>query len=182
LVAKAKVKARMLLGSAVIIVGLIIAAIFAGQQPSYVVTDRDKTGMPRLLNQEEARLSDLPSLVDAMAHGSAPVRYATLIFNTPDRPSDEDALNIQISIDKGKIGFDWVLLGQRNIQDREKFVTFARSQGVEPVARSMNGVSYLRVEGADIAKFTANVVTGMYHRPPNEPLGLVYEGFAWPQS
>jgi hypothetical protein len=181
-VAESKVKARVLLGSAVIIVGLVIAAIFAGQQPGYVVTDRDKVGMPRLLNQAEAHLSDLPSLVDAMSRGSASVRYATLIFNTPDRPSEDDALNIQISLDNGKIGFDWVLLGQRNIEDREKFMTFARTQGVEPVARSMNGVSYLRVEGTDIAKFTANVVTGMYHRPSNDPLGLVYEGFAWPQS
>jgi hypothetical protein len=75
-----------------------------------------------------------------------------------------------------------VLLAPRNIEDQEKFRAFARAHGVEAIARSENGVSYLRVEGTDVAKFTATVVTEMYHRPSNAPLGLVYEGFDWPQS
>jgi len=87
-----------------------------------------------------------------------------------------------MSFENGKSGFDWVLLSPRNIEDEAKFKEFARAQGLEPVAHLQNVVSYLRVECADVAKFTARLVTEMYHRPADEPLGLVYEGFSWPQS
>lgn len=183
---KSQRKRRVLLSTAVIIVGLIaatgVAVVVVISKSDYLAWDRGKVGMPRLLKQTEARTDDLPALVEAMSRGTASVRYAALIFGTPDRPSDEDALNVQVSFENGKAGFDWVLLGPRNIEDQEKFTTFARAHDVEPVAHSKNGVSYLRVECADVAKFAASVVTDMYDHPPNEPLGLVYEGFQWPQS
>jgi hypothetical protein len=185
--AKSQRKWRTLLGTAAIIVGLIaatsvVAVVLVISKSDYIAWDRGKVGMPRLLNQTEVRTDDLPALVDAMSRGTASIRYAALIFGTPDRPSDEDALNVQVSVENGKAGFDWVLLAPRNIEDQEKFRTFARAHGVEPVAESQNGVSYLRVECPDIAKFAASVLTEMYHHPPNEPVGLVYEGFQWPQS
>ena len=179
-------KSRTLLSNAVIIVGLIAAlgvvVAFVISKSDYLAFDRGKAGMPRLLDQTEARTDDLPALVEAMSRGTASIRYAALIFGTPDRPSNEDALNVQVSVENGRAGFDWVLLGPRNIEDQEKFTTFARAHGFEPVAHSKNGVSYLRVECANVAKFAASVVTEMYHYPPHEPLGLVHEGFQWPQS
>ena len=80
------------------------------------------------------------------------------------------------------MGFDWVLLAPRNIEDREKFKAFARSKGFVPATKAENGVSYLRVECPDAAKFATSVVTQMYHLPASEPLALVHEGFDWPQS
>jgi hypothetical protein len=150
-------------------------------EPAYVAWDRGNEAMPRLLEQTEIRTDSLAGLVEAMRRGSGSVRYAALMFSTPDRPSDEDAVALQISFENGRPGFDWVLLNARNVEDQERFRTFARAHGVEPVVRSMNGVSYLRVEGADAAGFTASIVTDMYHRPPDEALALVHEGFEWPQ-
>jgi hypothetical protein len=158
------------------------AGVFVISRYDYLAWDRGKVGMPRLLKQTEVRLDDLPALAGAMARGSASVRYAALIFSTPDRPSDDDALNIQMSVQNGRLGFDWVLLGPRNIEDEQKFRTFARAHGFEPVSQSENGVSSLRVECPDVPKFTASVVTELYGRPQNEPVGLVYEGFDWPDS
>jgi hypothetical protein len=136
--------------------------------------------MPRLLDQTEIRTNNLAGLVEAMRRGSDSERWAALIFSTPDRPSDEDAIALQISFENGRLGFDWVLLAPRNVEDQERFRAFARAHGLQPVARSLNGVSYLRVEGADAAGFTASIVTEMYRLPPDQPLGLVYEGFEWP--
>lgn len=85
-------------------------------------------------------------------------------------------------MENGKAGFDWVLLAPRNVEDQEKFKAFARAQGHEPIAHSQNGVSYLRVECPDVAKFATDVASEMYHLPPTEPVGLVYEGFEWPHS
>src|SRR4051794_22293021 len=183
---KSQGKRRRLLSSAAIIVGVIaVAAVALGllsQKFDYLAWDRGKMGMPRLLKQTVVQTDKLPALAAAIAHGSEPVRYAALMFSTPDRPSDEDAVALQMSYENGRGGFDWGLLAPRNIEDQEKFEAFARAHGVEPVARSMNGVSYLRVECPDVTKFTASVATEMYHRPPNEPFALVYQGFDWPQS
>jgi hypothetical protein len=169
-----------------IIVGLIaatsIAIVFVTAKSDYVALDRGKVGMPRLLKQTEVATDNLPALVEAMSRGTASVRYAALMFSTPDRPSDADAVALQISFENGEPGFDWVLLAPRNIEDQEKFRTFARAHDLQPVARSMNGVSYLRVDCPDVGRFTAKVVTEMYHRPSNEALAVVYEGFEWPQS
>ena len=171
------------MSSAVIVVGLIaaisVAVVLVNFKSGYFAWDRGKIDVPRLLKETAVRTEDLPELVEAMSRGAASVRYAALIFSAPDRPSD--ALNLQISFENGKAGFDWVLLAPRNIEDEGKFKTFARARGIEPVARSENGVSYLRAEPADVARFAASVVTEMYRYPPNEPLGLVYEGFDWPQ-
>ena len=184
--AKSEGNRRKLLSTAAIIVGVIgVAAVALGllsHKFDYLAWDRGKVGMSRLLEQTVVRTEKLPALAAAMAHGSKPVRYAALIFSTPDRPSDEEAVTLQMSYENGRVGFDWVLLAPRNIEDKEKFEAFARAHGVDPVARSTNGVSYLRVECPDVAKFTASVAREMYHRPPNEPFALVYQGFDWPQS
>jgi hypothetical protein len=177
---------RRLLSSAAIIVAVIAAAAVAlgllSHTFDYFAWDRGRVGLPRSLRQTVVETEKLPALAAAIAHGSEPVRYAALMFSTPDRPSDKDAVALQMSYENGRVGFDWVLLAPRNIEDQEKFEAFARAHGVEPVARSINGVSYLRAECPDVAKFTASVAREMYHRPPNEPFALVYQGFNWPQS
>lgn len=148
-----------------------------------MVWDRGRAlSIPRLLKPATIQLDDLPTIVEAMSQGSAKVRYAGLTFTTPDRPSAEDAVNLNLSFENGAVGFDWVLLARRNIRDQDKFRGFALAQGIEPSARSLNGVSYLRVETGEVAPFTASIVTEMYQRPPDERLELVYEGFDWRQS
>lgn len=158
----------------------IVVAV-AASKSGYVAWDRGRPGLPRILNETEVRTDQIPSLVEAMSRGSASVRYAALMLTPEDRSSDDDAVALQISVENGKSGFDWVLLSPRNIEDHEKFRAFARAHGVEPVALSKNGVSYLRSEPVDVAKFTTAVITDMYHRATDEPLGLVHEGFEWPQ-
>lgn len=171
-----------------IIIGSIAAicvaiVLMTSMKSLHLVWDRDKpTSVPRVMQGVEVGTDDLPAIVEAMSRASTPVRYAGLTFGTPDRPSDEDAVNLNISVENGKVGFDWVLLAPRNIEDQEKFRTFARSQGYEPRHRTMNGVSYLRVQPPDVATFAASVVTKMYHLPPNEPLGLFHDGFDWPPT
>jgi hypothetical protein len=161
----------------------LAVVIVPNLQSSYLAMDRNgSVGSLRLLKQTEVSLNDLPAIATALSHGSAKVRYAALIFGTPDRPSDDDVINLQLSFEDGKVGFDWVLLAPRNIEDQQHFTEFARAHHLEPVTKSMNGVSYLRVESDDVAKFAASVVTEMYHLPPGEPLGFVHVGFDWPRN
>jgi hypothetical protein len=173
----------MQLTGGVVIVGLIVAALVMGaSKSSYLAWDRGKAGMPRLLNETEIVTNDLPALVDALSKGTATARWAAMMFNTPDRPSDDDALALQVSSENGRVGFDWVLLAARNIEDQEKFKAFASDHNFMAAAKSENGVSYLRVECPDPAQFATSVVTEMYHLPRDQPLALVYEGFDWHQN
>jgi hypothetical protein len=163
-------------------IGFLLVVLFPPEESRYIVWDRGEVSVPRLLDQAEVRLDDLPSVVDAVARGTGEDRFAALAFGTPDRPLDEDALNLNITVEDGRIGFDWVLLAPRNIEDRGLFVRFARRHGVEPEARTMNGVSYVRVEPEDVASFTASVATDMYGLPETEPLTLYYQGIEWEKS
>jgi hypothetical protein len=43
----------------------------------------------------------------------------------------------------------------------------------------MNGVTYLRVEDGDVAQLCAEVITGLYARPRDEPIEMIAEGFEW---
>ena len=170
--------------------GIIIGFIFAlgvalaalpSLKSTYVVKDRsNRPSPPRIITGAEVHAADIPAIVAAMARSTAPLRYAAFMFSTPDRPAD--AINLQVSVENGKIGFDWILLAPRNIEDREKFMSFVRAEGFQPVAETMNRVSYLRIESADAARIAADIVTRMYGRPANEPLGLFHEGFDWPQT
>lgn len=141
---------------------------------------RSKPNAQPTLKQNEARLSQLPAIVQALSQGTAEPRWVALMFSTPDRPSYDDAINLNLSVEDGRVGFDWVLLAPRNIEDQEKFTAFARSRGVEPHRRTMNGVSYLRVERVEITPFTTAIVTDMYQRPSDQSLDIVYDGIEWP--
>lgn len=170
--------------AAVVIAALVVFAVLVlyASKSSYLAWDRGKVGMPRLLNETEIATNDLPSLVDALSHGTSTVRWAALMFNTPDRPSDDDSVALQVSAENGRVGFDWVLLAPRNIEDQDKFKIFARAHNFAVTAKSENGVSYLRVECPDAAKFTSSVVTEMYHLPSDQPLALIHDGFDWRRS
>lgn len=162
-------------------IGALVFSLTMGSR--YLVWDRGKgLSLPRWKKETKIQLDDLKALAVAMSGGSAPIRFAVIMFNTPDRPSEDDVLNIQMSVENGRLGFEWVLLAPRNIEDQEKFRAFARARGLKPLDRSMNGVSYIRVETMDVARFTANVATEMYHHPSQAPLGLIHEGFAWPPN
>lgn len=169
--------------SAVAIIVFLVAAIAVAvlaSKSGYLAWDRGKVGLPRILKETEVRADQIPALVEAMSRGSASVRYAALMLTPEGHPGDDDAVALQISVENGKPGFDWILLSPLNIEDQEKFKAFAHAHGVGTAALSANGVSYLRAEPADLAKFTTAAITEMYHRAPDEPLKLVHEGFAWP--
>jgi hypothetical protein len=148
----------------------------------YIAWSRDGIGMPKLLWQTEMGMDDIPDLVDAISRGTAMPRWAALMFNTPDRPLDDDAIALQISFENGKLGVDWVLLAPRNIGDQEMFRAFATARGHDPVMIVENGVSYLRIEDVDAEDFTARVITDMYGLPTDLRLLLVHEGFDWPNK
>lgn len=148
-----------------------------------IVLDRSEgVSVPRVLTAVSVELADIPVIAAAMSESTATVRYASLAFCPADCRSDDDSLNVQISMEARRIGLDWVLLGSRNIRDQERFKSFVQTKGFKVVEKSENGVSYLRVDSKDAAELASHIVTEMYQMPSNETLSLYHEGFDWPRT
>jgi hypothetical protein len=121
----------------------------------------------------------VPALVAKLSMSSATPAFAVLMFTTPDRPSESDAINIQFSMEHGRPGFDWVLLAPRNKEDKQRYLDFARRAGFSPKETDMNGVSYLRVEEGDLARLCVDVITRMYGLSATTRVDLLVAGFEW---
>jgi len=124
-------------------------------------------------------IDEIPRVLNKLIASTENPTFAVFMFTTSDRPSDNDALNIQFSMENGRPGFDWVLLAPRNVEDKERYLEFARAAGFSPKAMEGNGVKYLRVEGGDLAQLCVDVITRMYRLPPSKKVELIVEGFEW---
>ena len=122
---------------------------------------------------------DIPQVITQLSASRSPPAFAAFILVPPDRPDQGEAVNLQFSIENGRVGFDWVLLAPPNIRDQERFIAFARASGFAPSKREENNVQYLRVEDGDLATLCSEIVTKMYGWPENEPFDMITEGFVW---
>ena len=103
------------------------------------------------------------------------------MFNTAitSAVTDDQCLNLQYSIQNDTVGLDWVLRGERNIEDKNALAKFVRHVGHKITKRRLNGVQYLRVEDGDIAGLGVRVVTEFYRLEHDAKLGLLADGFEY---
>jgi len=104
---------------------------------------------------------------------------AVFIFNTWERPSRNDAVNLQFSVVNSRTGFDWILLTRRNIEDHKRFEQLAKSLGHTVVPQEKNGVYSLRVEDGDLPSLCLNVMQQFYGLNISNTVYLLAEGFRW---
>jgi hypothetical protein len=128
----------------------------------------------------KATVLDVPSILAAVRGSTDYPAFAVFIFDAPGTPNTQDAVNLQLSLENGVIGLDWVLTSQRNIEDQQRFLDFARKLRHDPQPQEMNGVRYIRVEDGDIARLCRGVVTDLYGLPATTQMDLVQEGIRWP--
>ena len=133
----------------------------------------------RVAPQMSVTVADIPHILKLLSASSRTPAFAVLIFNTPDRPNSEGALNLQISMENGRPGLDWVLLGPRNKEDTNALGQYIQRRGYTYSERQMNKVDYLRVEEGDLIQLADDIITKFYALPRTQPLQLIAEGFAW---
>lgn len=147
------------------IVGVALLVLLARKKisiaPTYSVTSRD-----------------IPEVISQLDRSSQNGHFAVLMF-VPPSSTDGEAVNLQYSIESGTVGMDWVLIGPRNIADREKISEFASKLGHRLDEREMNGVHYLRVTGSGISELGAKIIQDFYHISPGTKLEMITEGFKW---
>jgi hypothetical protein len=91
--------------------------------------------------------------------------------------------NLQYSFEDGVVGLDWVLIAERNIDDEERFLDFARRAGSTIEEKEGNNVRYLRATGAkDITVLGQAFLQQIYGVKPEDSLQLIIDGFTWQKT
>jgi hypothetical protein len=133
----------------------------------------------RVVRPARVTVADLPRILATVSASTRTPTFAVFAFTTPDQPDEKDSVSLQFSLENRRAGFDWVLVSPRNIRDKDSFVAYLHRRGYSFRELKMNGVTYLRVEDGDVAQLCAEVITGLYARPRDEPIEMIAEGFEW---
>lgn len=129
------------------------------------------------------RLRQIPPVVEQLKRTGGEAAWVVFMFKTviPSVETTDDYLNLQYSVCNGIVGMEWVLLGPRNIADKNMLTKFIRGYGHKVAVKEMNGVSYLRVEDGDITQLGMGVVQEFYGIGTDVAMGLLVQGFQFHQ-
>lgn len=130
--------------------------------------------------EAKVKITDIPAIFEKLQAAKKDGSFAVFCFLPPGGQSSKDAINVQFSIEGGRIGFDWVLIGPSNIRDKDKFAQIAERQGYKIVEREMNNVRYLRVEEGNLPELCRASIRDLYSMSPDTELLLIPNGFSWP--
>jgi len=131
--------------------------------------------------EAKVKMADIPAIFEKLRAVGKDDSFAVFCFTPLGKESPGEAINVQFSIERGRIGFDWVLLGPPNIRDRDKFFQLAQRLGYKVIEREMNNVKYLRVEeGGSLPALCEASIRDLYSISSDTILDLIPEGFRWP--
>jgi hypothetical protein len=124
------------------------------------------------------RTHDIPGGVQQLRQNGRNSIWIAFLFGTAkiSKATDDQSLALQYSVDHGLVGLEWVLLGPRNIADREFVSDFMRRRGHTVQVREQNGVNFLRVEDGDLGALGQSIAEKLYGATANAELGLLIDG------
>jgi hypothetical protein len=123
------------------------------------------------------QVSDGPDILKQLEKTGSEGSFAALVLQVGGKR--KRSVNLQFSIEDGRIGFDWVLLERQNLEDQDRFCETATLLGHRVQALEMNGVEYLRVEDGDLTKLFLAIASTLYGMNREAGLEIITEGFEW---
>jgi len=127
----------------------------------------------------ELTVAELPQAVAALALSRE--ESAFIVFRLGRHP-DSGGPDLQFSVERGRLGLDWVLLDPANVADEAKFRTFVLRRGHSIQERHENGVRTLRIEDGDLVQTGSGLLCEAYGVNVGTRLATVLEGFSLPPS
>jgi hypothetical protein len=121
---------------------------------------------------------EIPEVITQLQRSAKDGHFAVLMF-VPAGSTDGEAVNLQYSIEHGIVGFDWVLIGPRNVADKARVNEVASKLGHHLEEREMNNVRYLRLTGSGISELGVTIIRDLYNIDPSTKLEMITEGFEW---
>ncbi len=133
------------------------------------------------MNEYQVLVSQIPEVVEQLRTKGADTAFAVLMFESPmARPGEDPFINLQYAIEDGVVGLEWVLLGPRNIEDKDLVESFMTRTGHTVSLREMNNVRYLRVDDHDLVQLGAQIIREIYQKRPTDDVALLVDGFECP--
>jgi hypothetical protein len=122
--------------------------------------------------------ADIPEII-AQLQVSAREGNASVLTLAQDGSPDGEGIRLQLSIDQGVVGLDWVLLGHRNVADHSRIAEMAAALGYYVEERDREQVRYLRMTGHGIAELGTAIIRDFYGIHPDTPIPMTTVGFTW---
>jgi hypothetical protein len=133
-----------------------------------------------LIDENEISVQDISKVFTRLKSKAEEETFTVFVFSPgPGAFKSGEAINLQFCFEDGCIGFDWVLLGQPNIRDQEKFVQLATSLGYKVIPKERNGVKYLRTTEGDLPRLCERVTCDLYGKNKESKIGLLTRGIPW---
>jgi hypothetical protein len=121
---------------------------------------------------------EIPEVIRQLQSSGKDGNFAVFMF-VPPNTSDREAINLQYSVEQGVVGFDWVLIGPRNVADKPLITELANGLGYHLEEQEANNVRYMRMTGNGISEFGVKVIRDLYKIDPDTKLEMITEGFEW---
>jgi hypothetical protein len=151
---------------------LIVPLLFLAGIAMYIFwrTRRDQG-----IRRKTIAVADVGEVFRQISAQGVETSFAVFAFRTGEEDED-DALEIQFSVEDGKTGLDWILMSPANIEEKPKVIQYAVSKGVEWQEKEMNDWLYLRIEQGDVVGLCTSLIEDFYQV---EQVELKYGGFTY---
>jgi hypothetical protein len=136
----------------------------------------------QMAEQYSVKLSDVPEVLQQLKQRGSNGSFAVFMFSNQRKSGNENIVNLQFSIENGKIGLDWVLLAPANIRDERRVTDFLTARKAPPRRVTANDVNYLRAESGDLVLIGQDIMREIYGMKDNDDIEFLPEGFEWKQS
>ncbi|MEI9929029.1 MAG: hypothetical protein WDM89_00305 [Rhizomicrobium sp.] len=135
----------------------------------------------RVVEDIPIRVNQISAVVAQLKATGRDEVLCRVFVSAPGSPPQDDGqrVNLQFSIDKGRLGLDWVLLSDQNIADEAKIAQFIKEQGFAVNKLDENGVNYLRVEDGDIVDLGIKIATKFYRLNESDQIDMIVDSFDW---
>lgn len=149
---------------------LIVSLLFLAGIAMYIFwRSRRKQGIRR----KTIAVADVGEVFRQISSQSAETSFAVFAIRTGE---ENDTVEIQLSVEEGKTGLDWILMSLANIEEKPKVIQYAATKGVEWQEKEMNEWSYLRIEHGDVVGLCTSLIKDLYQV---EQVELKYGGFRY---
>jgi hypothetical protein len=151
---------------ALVVVGAVAAVVLV-----FLLLGKLRSG-----NGPTLRVRDVPQAIEQLRLQGRDSAILVFMFEPLAKPA-VDAINLQLSIENGHLGLDWVLISPANVADRAKVEAFIRLRGHSIREIEGNGVHCLRVETGDVSALASAIIHDLYKLGPEATLDSVADGF-----
>ena len=110
-----------------------------------------------------ARTREFPQIVKMLSKEQGDGSF--VMFTVPNTiDTDGQPLTVQFSVERGSVGFDWLLTSERAKRDRERFMEFSKKEKATVQELAVEDIEYLRVEldNDALAEFGIKILEKLY--------------------